>query len=103
MQSMPEGGQLEIRSYPESTEKSVVVEVRDTGEAIQGKLERIFDPFFTTRPEGTGLGLAVSHQLVESHAGSISALRNIDRGITIRIELPIEQHSGGAAHAAPAQ
>jgi len=89
IQAMPDGGLLEISSSLSTTAKSVLVDVRDSGEGIQGDLDRIFDPFFTTRPEGTGLGLAVSHQLVEKHGGVLSAHRNPETGMTFRLELPL--------------
>ena len=88
IQAMPDGGLLEISSSLSTTAKSVLVDVRDSGECIQGDLDRIFDPFFTTRPEGTGLGLAVSHQLVEKHGGVLSANNNEEKGMTFRLELP---------------
>ena len=90
IQAMPEGGLLRVKTSLRNRGKSAVVDIIDTGEGIQGDLERIFDPFFTTRADGTGLGLAVSHQLVENHGGVISAHRNADRGMTFRLQLPIE-------------
>jgi signal transduction histidine kinase len=92
IQAMPEGGRLQITSSLDDAGEQVVVEIADSGEGIGDDLERIFDPFFTTRPDGTGLGLAVSHQLVENHGGVISARRNPKEGLTFRIELPALLH-----------
>ncbi|MGW8179395.1 MAG: sensor histidine kinase [bacterium] len=89
IQAMPDGGLLEIGSSLKSRGDSILVNVKDSGEGIQGDLDRIFDPFFTTRPDGTGLGLAVSHQLVEKHGGVLSAQKNPDTGMTFGLELPL--------------
>jgi signal transduction histidine kinase len=90
IQAMPDGGFLQISSSLSHPETKILVDVRDEGEGMQGDLERVFDPFYTTRPEGTGLGLAVSHQLVETHGGTLSAHNNEEKGMTFRLELPLD-------------
>lgn len=68
-----------------------VIEISDTGEGIPPDIrEHIFDPFFTTRPvgEGTGLGLAVCHGLVEAMHGHIEVDSEPGAGSTFRIVLP---------------
>jgi signal transduction histidine kinase len=67
------------------------VDVIDHGTGIEpGKLERIFDPFFTDDVvgNGMGLGLAVSHAIVTSHGGSLTATSVVGEGSTFRVELP---------------
>jgi len=67
------------------------LDVIDDGTGIESALlERIFDPFFTdgVSGKGMGLGLAVSHAIVTSHGGSITATSVVGRGSTFRIELP---------------
>ncbi len=87
-QAMKEGGQLTISSES-GANGTLAIEISDTGPGVEDKdLERIFDPFFTTKPQGTGLGLSISHQLVANHGGTITARKNPDRGITVRIEIP---------------
>lgn len=69
----------------------VVLEVRDVGTGIAAdQLPEIFDPFFTTKPlgEGTGLGLAVAHGIVEEHGGWIDVQSEPSRGSRFRIWLP---------------
>jgi two-component system sensor histidine kinase PilS (NtrC family) len=105
-QAMPEGGSLcmEARAVAEPTpqearsarrneleEKKTWVEitVRDQGVGIPPEaLDHVFDPFFTTKPEGSGLGLATVHRIVEEHGGSIRLESLVDRGTEIRIWLP---------------
>jgi two-component system, NtrC family, sensor histidine kinase HydH len=58
-------------------------------------LERIFDPFFTTKGNGTGLGLAVAHQIIEQHGGILTARRNPDRGMTFSVRIPIDPRRMG--------
>ena len=61
---------VSIRTY--DTGEKVVVRIRDVGCGIDEKgLRKIFEPFHTTKPKGTGLGLAVTHKIIESHGGKI--------------------------------
>jgi signal transduction histidine kinase len=73
------------------TGRWAVLEVRDRGTGISAEqLPEIFDPFFTTKPvgEGTGLGLAVAHGIVEEHGGWIDVTSEPSRGSCFRIWLP---------------
>ena len=67
-----EKGEVWIKTWQD--ESAIHISVRDSGKGIpEEKLSDIFVPFFTTKPvgEGTGLGLAVSHQIIERHSGEI--------------------------------
>jgi len=63
--------------------------VEDSGQGIPDEIrQNIFDPFFTTKNRGTGLGLAVTRQIVEAHHGSISCEPADPQGTRFVIELP---------------
>ena len=58
----------------------------DSGEGIKEKdLARIFDPFFTTKSNGTGLGLAVAHGIIEEHGGIIDVQSELGKGTTVSV------------------
>lgn len=95
--AMPDGGSLQIKASYKQDEGRFEIIFKDNGKGIQeNDLKRIFDPFFSTREEGTGLGLAVSYQIVRSHGGNIYVASEPDRGSTFTVVLPplnIEQTS----------
>jgi PAS domain S-box-containing protein len=69
----------------------VFVEVHDTGPGLDPeKLDRLFQSFYTTRPDGIGLGLAISRSIAEAHGGRLSAAPNKPRGAVFRLTLPVE-------------
>lgn len=75
-----------------NSSKWLSISVSDTGTGIDSKtLERIFEPFYTTKPvgEGTGLGLATVHGIVEKYNGTIEVDSVINQGTTFRIHLPV--------------
>jgi two-component system sensor histidine kinase HydH len=66
----------------------VEIAISDSGVGILPEhQERIFEPFFTTKAEGTGLGLATVHRVVEGHGGSIR-VESQEGGTTFRLRLP---------------
>ena len=74
----------------------VWIEVEDNGSGIEAKLlNRIFEPFFTTKPvgKGTGLGLALSYNIMQKHSGSIEVHSEVGVGTRFRLNLPIAQPS----------
>ncbi len=107
VQAMPSGGPLSIavrreRGAPPSrlldTEGADVeerdcirIDVEDRGEGMSPEtIERVFEPFFTTKPpgEGTGLGLAVAHEIVRGHGGWIAVRSKMGQGSCFSIFLP---------------
>src|SRR5213594_1074492 len=69
--------------------KGVVVVVRDSGVGLNSKsLERLFEPFYTTKPQGMGMGLAISRSIMQAHGGRLWATANRDRGASFHFTLP---------------
>jgi len=70
--------------------RQVVIEISDTGPGIRPEeADRLFNPFFTTKERGTGLGLAVTHKIIQDHGGAIDFLSVAGVGTTFRIVLPL--------------
>ena len=68
IEAMPGGGELKISTSLHEESQGQVLEIQDTGSGIlEEDKGRIFDPFFTRKPEGTGMGLSISRQIVEKH------------------------------------
>jgi two-component system NtrC family sensor kinase len=89
-EAMETGGALTIRSWVKDREKTVVVEVEDSGPGIpEENLKKIFDPFFTTKGKGTGIGLSVVAGIVRRHGGRIEVDSGKDGGTRFRVVLPL--------------
>ena len=83
--------EIHIEVYPDGD--SVYLTVADNGRGIVPEITtKIYDPFFTTKPvgEGTGLGLTISRNIIESHGGGITCESKPGEGTTFKITLPIK-------------
>ena len=82
------GGELTVKSHVQDGQ--LQFSVSDTGVGLPTeKMEEIFSAFFTTKPQGSGMGLAISRSIVESHGGRLWATANDGRGATFHFALPI--------------
>jgi len=85
--AMNEGGRLSVQV--QDCVSHVAVHFRDTGIGMDKEtIERVFEPFYTRKQNGTGLGLAVSHRIIEGHNGTIHVTSTIGEGSTFTIQLP---------------
>ncbi|HTP24761.1 MAG TPA: ATP-binding protein, partial [Anaeromyxobacteraceae bacterium] len=85
-------GPREVQVSSESDGASGVrVAVRDSGPGLDASsLDRLFDAFYTTKPEGLGMGLAISRSIIEAHGGRLWAEANVPRGAVFQFTLPAE-------------
>jgi signal transduction histidine kinase len=95
IQATSETGKITVktRSFAKpGGETYIQIEFTDTGCGIPEEyLEDIFNPFFTTKSAGSGLGLSISHQIVQDHRGYIDVESQLDKGSSFFINLPINQ------------
>jgi len=81
------GGELTVKS--QLRDGQLQFSVTDTGVGLPtGKMDQICSAFFTTKAQGSGMGLAISRSIVESHGGRLWATANNGRGATFHFTLP---------------
>jgi len=89
----PENGTISVSTRPLTKNgylDYVQVTIADTGKGIpEEDLEKVFTPFYTTKHTGSGLGLSISHQIVQEHQGNIEVESKQNVGTTFRINLPV--------------
>ncbi len=99
IQAMPEGGELKVnlqkmdinfRKEEELLEgDKTIITISDTGGGIPQEIkEKVFDPFFTTKDDGVGIGLSISHKILQAHGGNIN-LNSNGAGTTFEISIPV--------------
>ena len=95
IEATPERGEITVktRSFAKSGgELYIQIEFADTGRGIPAEhLEDIFTPFFTTKDKGSGLGLSISHQIIQDHRGYIDVESQLNKGTSFFINLPLNQ------------
>ncbi len=97
IEAMSEAGEgsRELTVSSEGDANEVLVEVRDTGPGLDpASLDLLFRSFYTTKPDGMGMGLAISRSIAEAHGGRLSAAPNKPRGAVFRLTLPLEEALG---------
>ncbi|MEG9436011.1 PAS domain S-box protein [Edaphobacter sp. HDX4] len=80
--------EVTIRSERDANNE-LVVSVSDTGMGLPSESDKLFSAFFTTKPEGTGMGLAISRSIIDSHGGRLWATAKSGRGAVFQFTLPI--------------
>ncbi len=87
-EAMPEGGQLLISARAE--EEQIRITFTDSGPGLTYDVQQqIFEPFFTTKTDGTGLGIPISHSIIQQHGGKLLAENAPSGGACFIILLPI--------------
>src|SRR6185369_7387639 len=81
-------GELTVSSNQDKDD-NVTIAVSDSGEGLDpATAERVFDAFFTTKPDGMGMGLAISRTIIEAHGGRLWATTNSPAGAVFQFTLP---------------
>lgn len=105
IEACDEGGEVSVKvSFPmdvndvlfDDARNLVIIEIADDGAGFSEEdKSKIFEPFFTTKPNGTGLGLYVTHSIIEQHGGYILVESEQGRGAVFTIYLPVEKVQHG--------
>ena len=89
IESMQDGGTLNVALSMNKERKWVIIKVTDNGTGIRKEdIAHIFDPYFTTKPSGTGLGLAIVHNIIDAHDGKMEVESSPGKGTTVTLFLP---------------
>lgn len=87
-EAMPQGGTIRVRTFTNGD--FAHLEFEDTGEGIDAETaRRAFEPFYSTKPEGTGLGLSLTEQILVEHHGTIELQPGRQGGTQVRLTLPM--------------
>jgi signal transduction histidine kinase len=96
IEATPEGGRVALTTRGDAD--AVEIEVADAGPGIPAELlPRIFDLYFTTKPDGTGVGLAVTQQIVTAHEGTLEVDSRPGAGTRMIVRLPRAAREAGRA------
>ncbi|MGO8927447.1 MAG: two-component system sensor histidine kinase NtrB [Limisphaerales bacterium] len=92
LEAMPGGGVLTVSTHRHNQE--ALVSLADTGKGMKEEhLKQVFTPFFTTKPQGTGLGLPLTEQILSEHGARIECASTLGNGTTFTIHFPPERNS----------
>jgi C4-dicarboxylate-specific signal transduction histidine kinase len=93
MQQGPVSGRI-LTIATQNNREQVQISISDRGPNVNPALtRRLFEPFFSTKPQGLGMGLALSRTIIQAHGGELSAEANPDRGMTFTFSLPLSQET----------
>ena len=89
-QAMESGGRIIISAFTDN--RDILILFEDDGKGIgQEELKKIWNPFFTTKDMGTGLGLGIVKNIIESHGGEIEISNREPKGVLVEIVLPAKE------------
>jgi two-component system sensor histidine kinase AtoS len=90
IQAMPNGGVLKVLSEADPVPAMVKITFKDSGIGMDEKTTKnLFNPFFTTKDKGVGLGMALTHKIIEDHRGIIEVFSEPGKGSTFTVRLPV--------------
>ena len=90
IQAMPEGGQLTLSGQNTQDGRWIELSVQDSGPGIKPEdMDKLFDPFYSTKEGGVGLGLSITHRIIDQHHGKIEVESNPGEGTLFTVWLPI--------------
>jgi len=90
IQAMPNGGILTVFSEKDPVSFMVKIIFIDTGIGMDEKTTKnLFNPFFTTKDKGVGLGMALTHKIIEDHQGTIEVMSEQGKGSSFVLRLPV--------------
>jgi signal transduction histidine kinase len=90
LEAVGKKGVISVTTWMDKDFDQVNVEISDSGQGIsKSELGRIFTPFYTTKENGSGLGLAFVHRIINDHGGTISVTSSKGKGATFLVSLPV--------------
>jgi signal transduction histidine kinase len=93
LESMPEGGRLEVAAS--ERKGAIEVTIADTGTGIAPEnVRQLAKPFFTTKAQGSGLGIFLTRRLLESAQGRLAIQSAVGHGTRCTVRLPLRRHAG---------
>jgi len=90
VQAMPKGGNLALRGQNSEDGQWIQLSIQDSGIGISSEdMNKLFDPFFSTKEGGVGLGLSITHRIIDQHHGKIEVESTPGEGTLFTVWLPI--------------
>ena len=90
VQAMPKGGHLSLKGQLPAEDRWVQISIQDSGVGIPGDdINKLFDPFFSTKEGGIGLGLSITHRIIDQHDGKIEVVSAPGKGTLFTLWLPV--------------
>ena len=90
VQAMPKGGRLALKGRVPEGNRWVQLSIQDSGVGIPGEdIDKLFNPFFSTKEGGVGLGLSITHRIIDQHDGKIEVESTPGKGTLFTVWLPV--------------